>query len=341
MTVIEPQALLLLPRLRVQNANAISSPLTWGFPAVTAFTGFVHALHRQLAQEFDIVLDGVGIVCHHLEAQVSQPAGKRTKVFNLTRNPVGKDGSTLAIVEEGRVHLDISLIIGVAGKLGRYDEDERQIIERRAGELVAGMRIAGGSVLPSLARGPRDQVSLLTWPGTADDERRFSRKLALRLLPGFALVSREALLQQHLDALRERDPGLSALDALLDLSRLNIEPPSIWQKKGAGQDTENADLVASSPADNDWQVRRSPGWLVPIPVGYAAISPLYGPGEVRNARDREIPFRFVETLFSMGQWLSPHRLDDIRQLLWFHQADESAGLYRCTTPFSAVSTLYA
>ena len=36
-----PQALLVLPRLRVQNANAISSPLTHGFPSVTAFTGLM------------------------------------------------------------------------------------------------------------------------------------------------------------------------------------------------------------------------------------------------------------------------------------------------------------
>ena len=38
------EAVLLLPRLRVQNANAISSPLTWGFPPPSAFTGFAHAL---------------------------------------------------------------------------------------------------------------------------------------------------------------------------------------------------------------------------------------------------------------------------------------------------------
>jgi len=31
--------LLVLPRLRIQNANAISSPMTWGFPAMSAFIG--------------------------------------------------------------------------------------------------------------------------------------------------------------------------------------------------------------------------------------------------------------------------------------------------------------
>ena len=44
----KPVAWLLLPNLRVQNANAISGPFSWGFPAPSAFTGFVHALSRKL-----------------------------------------------------------------------------------------------------------------------------------------------------------------------------------------------------------------------------------------------------------------------------------------------------
>lgn len=51
-------ALILLPRLKVQNANAISGPLTWGFPSPTAFTGFVHALERKFAAELKKVLPG-------------------------------------------------------------------------------------------------------------------------------------------------------------------------------------------------------------------------------------------------------------------------------------------
>ena len=46
--LIDAGGLLILPRLQIQNANAISGPLTWGFPAPTAFTGFVHALERRL-----------------------------------------------------------------------------------------------------------------------------------------------------------------------------------------------------------------------------------------------------------------------------------------------------
>ncbi|MDO6107246.1 type I-F CRISPR-associated protein Csy2 [Pseudomonas aeruginosa] len=76
----------------------------------------------------------------------------------------------------------------------------------------------------------------------------------------------------------------------------------------------------------------SPGWLVPIPAGYNALSPLYLPGEVRNARDRETPLRFVENLFGLGEWLSPHRVAALSDLLWYHHAEPDKGLYRWSTP---------
>lgn len=42
-------SLILLRRLRVENANAIAG-VTWGFPAITHFLGFTHALSRKLTQ---------------------------------------------------------------------------------------------------------------------------------------------------------------------------------------------------------------------------------------------------------------------------------------------------
>jgi CRISPR-associated protein Csy2 len=318
-----PEALLLLPRLRVQSANAISGPLTWGFPAVTAFTGFVHALQRKLREEMDISLDGVAIVCHQHQAQTSQPAGKRTQVFHLSRNPVGKDGSTSAIVEEGRIHLEVSLLIGVAGDALYDGVLDLPSIAQRAWDIALGMRLAGGSVLPpTWALGKHSQPLLETWPGTVDEETRLSRRLGQRLLPGFALISRDDLLTRHTAALQEKDASLTTLDALLDLSRLNIEPIGSLDESGEARER--------------WQVRQRSGWLVPIPIGYRSLS-AHEPGSVRNARDRSVPFHFVESLYSLGEWRSPHRFSDIRQLLWYHQSD--ADLYRCTTPFLDLDAL--
>lgn len=308
-----PNAVILLPRLQVQNANAVSGPLTWGFPSPTAFAGFMHAMQRKVADELALSFEGVGIVCHRFEPQVSRPAGKFTQVFNLTRNPLTKEGTTAAIVEEGRAHMEISLLIAIRG---RIDSDEIELVTERLMAAAHTMRLAGGSLLPQ-RQGKRYEPQLVTLPQSEIERDAIFRKLKRRLLPGFALVQREDRLAEHLGEMQVMNADANALDALLDLTRLNYEPP----------DPDN-------PEESQWHIRTRPGWLVPIPVGYAAISPLYASGEVINARDEGTPLRFVESLYSLGEWVSPHRLTSLQQLLWHHHTDIARGLYCCVNHYS-------
>lgn len=313
-----PSALIALPRLQVQNANAVSGPLTWGFPSPTAFSGFVHALERRVADELGDEFKGfggVGIVCHKFEPQVCKPEGKYTQVFKLTRNPLGKDGKSAAIVEEGRAYLEVSLVFSIFGYLDEEDSDD--LIEKLMG-IVHTMRLAGGSLLPQRA-GNRYKAQY--WPLAHDkvSQDETFRNLRRRLLPGFALVQREDYLKTHLTEMQVDNQQANALDALMDLSRLNIEPGQV-----------NLDKLDETL----WAIRKHPGWLVPVPVGYAAISPLYSAGEVANARDNTTSFRFVENLYSLGEWVSPHRLTTLEQLLWHQQTDAEQGLYRCINHYA-------
>ena len=61
--------LLLLPHIRIENANAVSG-LTWGFPSMTHFLGYVHALSRKVVDEFGVSFDGCAVVSHeqHIQA---------------------------------------------------------------------------------------------------------------------------------------------------------------------------------------------------------------------------------------------------------------------------------
>jgi CRISPR-associated protein Csy2 len=54
---------------------------------------------------------------------------------------------------------------------------------------------------------------------------------------------------------------------------------------------------------------------------------------VAAARDRETPFRFVESVYSLGQWIGPHRLASAQDLLWWSDFDADAGLYRCRNAY--------
>ncbi|HAG74411.1 MAG TPA: type I-F CRISPR-associated protein Csy2 [Thauera sp.] len=322
-TLPNSDGLLILPRLRVQNANAISSPLTHGFPSMTAFLGLMWALARKLEpHDLPLAFDSVGVICHDFDEQVTE--GGYVKAFRLTRHPVGKDGGSAAIVEEGRMHMEITLIFGISGGFVELDDRAHDAIAQTVAHELAGMRIAGGSVLPSSDW--RSRPAVLRFGDDAEDVRRRFRHLRRHWLPGFALVCRDDLLHARLDQLREAAPETTALDALLDLSRFNWRP--------VGPDAES-DGASATTAKVEWKPEPRPGWIVPIPVGFGALSELMPAGEVQSARDRNTPFRFVESVYSIGQWISPHRLDNAAQLLWYASTDPAAGLYRCRNDFAS------
>lgn len=300
-------ALLHIPHLRVQNANAISGPHSWGHPGPTAFTGLMTALRRKLGPELDLDMVGVGIINHHYQAQTN---GDYVQRFNLSRNPLNKDGSTAAIVEEGRIHLELSLVFGLAlgNTLSGASQTELDQLATRIQQTLHTLRVAGGSILPGRSR---LQPRLKHLPETTDEQQGQFRQLRRWLMPGYALLARDDLLTAP--AQSGEATNNSRLDAWLDQCRLNHYP------------------VADEQGQVSWQHSRQQGqgWIVPLPVGYGALSPLYPPGSVAHCRDETTPVRFVESLYSLGEWLSPHRLTDYRQLLWYPSHDASSGVYRC------------
>lgn len=301
--------LLVIPRLRVQNANAISSPLTHGFPSMTAFLGLMWALERKLktTADLELMLEGVGVVCHDYVEQVSD--GGFVKTFRLTRNPIDRSGKTAAIVEEGRIHLDISLVFKVRFDLS-LDEWREKYLQLVVDTLMT-MRIAGGSILPMKNPGLKRYQSQIL------DVSDF-HKVRRQLMPGFALIERTDLLNSRLGELRTENPQATGLDAWLSLSRIN------WRYRPDEEGDKGT-----------WQHDRAGlGWVVPIPVGYGALSELYEPGAVANARDQTTPFRFVESLYSIGQWVAPYRLSSPEQMLWYVDSQPDKGLYRCRNQFS-------
>ncbi|MDR2050306.1 MAG: type I-F CRISPR-associated protein Csy2 [Deltaproteobacteria bacterium] len=310
-----PEGLLVVPRVRIQNANAISAPLTWGFPSMTAFLGLMWALERETAAACALEFNAVGVICHACAAQVARAGYER--VFCLTRNPLDKKGATAGIVEEGRIHLELTLLFAVGGRVLDGDYKELQGLADKAYAAIEEMRVAGGTILPGL-----DPPAPRLWRLEEDPdklERQFGR-WRRSWLPGFALVSRHDLLQSRLEEMRVHDPQASALDAWLDLSSLH------WRAEREG-DGEYAKVT--------WKPhRRAQGWLVPIPAGYAALSPLHEPGEVAQTRDTETPFRFVESLYSIGEWVGAHRVANLADLLWSARYDAGNGLYLCRNDYS-------
>ena len=299
-------ALLILGHIKVENANAVSG-ITWGFPAITNFLGFVHSISRTLFSEFNLKLTGCGIVSHSQQIQAHQPKGWGDHVFALTRNPLNKKGKSPSFVEEGRMHMDVSLVIPVEGDL--YEAGDVTEICSRIRELVYCKRLAGGTIF---------DVASIDLEELPDDTTKFARKRIKQLIPGFALVQRSQLLAEHSKKRQEIDPESDDLDAWMDFSALKFK----------AERTDNNEAIWS------YQTRPGKGWLVPIMMGYRGISDLYKAGEVARSRDTTTPFRFVEAVYSIGEWLSPHRLKNFEQIFWRYDAQAESGWYLCKNNYT-------
>ncbi|MBT1062643.1 type I-F CRISPR-associated protein Csy2 [Bowmanella sp. Y26] len=297
---------ILLEHIQIQNANCIAG-FTYGFPAITHFLGYTHALSRKIKQDFDVALTGCAVVCHQHQVQAYQPSGWGDYVFALSRNPLTKEGNTAPIVEEGRMHLTVSLILE-ADKA--FSLRQQQTLVETLNRLAQKQKLAGGQVVNLKG------VSLYS----DDDEQMLSRKLLRKVLPGFVLTDRSELLKQHYQQLLMAQPAASMLDAWLDFAALTYR--AIVE--------ENVD-TPSEPRPAKWEPVPKPGkgYLVPITTGYKAISALHPAGSVANSRDPQYPFCFVESAYGVGQWLSPHRVYDVRDVIWRYR--QQGPWYLCTT----------
>lgn len=291
---------LLLKKIDVQNANAIAG-LTYGFPAVTNFLGFAHALSRKLTQKMAVSLGGVAVISHRNTVHARQPSGRGDYVFALTRNPLTPQGNTAPINEEGRMSMQVSLLIEMEGILAgdKQTEQNLQVVLQR---LIPTMRLAGGQITHV------ESYQILT---SEDQQRRALR----RLMPGFVLIDRHDYLASHFAQLQQQNPDSTLMDAWCDFATLKYRAIPLESE----DITENGD--GKQKALWEYQPKPGSGYLVPIATGYRAISKCYEPGEVANVRDTSVPVVFAEMAYSVGEWLSVHRLQDIQQGVWRYHYD--------------------
>ncbi|NUF49036.1 type I-F CRISPR-associated protein Csy2 [Gilliamella sp. ESL0250] len=284
---------LLFDHVKIHNANAISSPLTYGFPAISGFLGAIHALSRKIESKNPIYLDGVLIACHECNVQVYRPNNYADYTFRLTRNPLAKNGSTRSIIEEGRVHLDVSLLVEVKieDRETLDDADEQQAFIQQMKQKLYQQRVAGGQVV--------DIESVALYSASESNKH-----LINALLPAFVLVEAPQDLQDITAKLQQQDPNATALDALIETAMLHHHP----QEKDHWQTTS---------------VKQGRGWLVPLHLGYQAISPLFSAGKVEHARSNEHATQFVECIYGLGKWVFPLSLkENLSQAFWRYKCSE-------------------
>lgn len=285
--------LLILPHIKIHNANALSSPFTIGFPAMTAWLGFTHALERKLNQAGlnDLMLQSTAVVSHQCDVQTHKGDGDFVYSIIGTGNPLDKDGSRSAFIEEARCHLDVSLIIEYKGN---DDQTEQQGFIEHLQQTIANMKVAGGDVL-SLQQ---PFIKLVN-----ENNEQETTRLMCQLMPGYVLIERRDLM---VEAMQQ---GSDALDALLSYLTVNHSCEQL----------ENETVV--------WQSqRKAAGWIVPIATGFQGISPL---GQAKNQRDSSVPHRFAESVVTLGEFVMAHKIKHLDDILWQYAFDLENDLYLC------------
>ncbi|SEI63428.1 CRISPR-associated protein Csy2 [Allopseudospirillum japonicum] len=282
---------LILPHLKIHNANALSSPFTIGFPAMTAWLGFVHALERKLIQAglSDLMLQSAAVVSHRCDVQIYKGEGDYVHSIIGTGNPLDKEGSRPAFIEEARCHLDISLVIEWSGN---EDQVEQADFAEQLQAVIATMKVAGGDVF---SVGKPSIQSVITEEDTAQVLRQ--------LMPGYVLIERRDLM---IEAMQQ---GADALDALLGYLTVHHQCEQL----------EDESVVWRSQ-------RKTSGWIVPIATGFQGISPL---GEAKNQRDPEVPHRFAESVVTLGEFVMAHKIKHLDNILWQYHPDLENDLYLC------------
>lgn len=295
--------LILLPHIKVQNANALSSPFTIGFPAMTAWLGAVHALQRKLnMQDVLIEFSAVGVVVHHFDLKTYKGPGDFVHSIIGTGNPLEpksekdkpKDNAVRpSFIEEARCHLEASLVIEYSGIEA---QDEQPMLEQLHQLMLGNMKLAGGDILNCGA------------PDIVRDFQLTKRKL----MPGYALVERRDLVQEAMEQ------GQDAMDAVLDY--LAIHHSSTKEDNDGGERVHWQSQRKATGSDGQR------GWVVPIATGFHGISEQ---GSALNQRDPDSPHRFAESVVTLGEFKMPYHLKSPEDLLWRYQVEPENNLYLC------------
>ncbi|MBM4223019.1 MAG: type I-F CRISPR-associated protein Csy2 [Gammaproteobacteria bacterium] len=290
-----------LSHLKIENANAMSSPITIGFPAMTAWLGAVHFIERQLRACYkDISLKNLGISCHNLDLQTYKGDGDFIQFIAGTCNPLEQDGSRPSFIPAPRCHLDVSLII----EFNNIDIDSNTLIEK-VKNIIYAMKIASGDVI-SL----RDCNILLF--DEDEDEDKSIKPIITALMPGNVLVDRSDLLKNAMNEVNK--DSFDALGVILDYIKITSKSTECQ---------ESGNVIWSSQ-------RKESGWIVPISIGFHGISNL---GPAQEQRDQSVAHRFAESVITLGQFIMPYHIKHIDQILWTYDTDLTSNLYLCKNEF--------
>lgn len=288
---------LLIPRVRIHNANAMSSPYTIGFPAMTAWLGFVHALQRKLRSvDFpNIDLCRTAVACHSCDVQIYKGPHDYNYSIIGTANPLKKKGNEFErppFIEEPRCHLTVSLLVELSHM---NPEDDNRFLEA-VRNLIPQFKVAGGDI---------EKIGTLQVIYTDEDDPKTISRAIRSLMPGYVIIDRSDLLKGSFT------DGKDSLDQLLEALAVNFIP------------TEKM----ATETDPQWSPQRlQAGWLIPQAIGFKDLS---GPVTVQHQRSYDCEHHFAESVVTLCEFKMSFHFRNLDDIMWSYRTIPEHGLYLC------------
>ena len=154
----------------------------------------------------DILLKGCAVIAH--EHHVHTYRSSYDYEFTQSRNPPflasHNKADTPPVIEEGKMNMTVSLLIGYQGNIGNRQES---FISWLAKNCLL-QRLAGGTILSI--------KNIEAYTPENDNISGIKRKL----LPGFILKDRSSYLEKHYQTMQDKKSDIELLEAWLDFAAL-------------------------------------------------------------------------------------------------------------------------
>ena len=253
---------IVIPDIKVTNANA--QPVWWmiSAPSLTAYAGFAHALALKLEAKGH---KGVAAVHHNIQflgEELTNQYGGRAFLPHqfraaglIDKNDYPAGSMSLSSQPTARCHLNISLVIAMA--------DDVKLLGTKVESFLRGARIAGGSII--------NHGEVVCGIATHREALEHIRKESGKT--GYSIVERQ-------DLMKIQDQDRDMVDVVLRHTRRYAPESKTHQNT---DDNEKSESTA---------------WVVPTCLGYAGISPI----KERSKSRKELPHLYVEPLVGLVQY---------------------------------------
>lgn len=303
---------------------------------------------------------------HHVHTYRSSYDFEFTQSRNPPSLSSHDKAATPPVIEEGKMNMTVSLLIKCEGNIGNSKDRfikwlmKASLLQRLAGGTILTI---GCIDVFNLDKSTVREIKRKLLPGfILMDRSHYLEKhyqalqkenQDIELLDAwldFSALQQKArpktdLIGRHLKNLVKNNSDDPQYDQLMEIWLDHLNPP---YQEGCAPETlikhfaelENNNVnkglleqwqyycAPDATTDADWEYIPKPeeGYLVPIMTGYKAISIVYKNSEVENTRDNETDVCFVESVHSIGEWLSVHRLkneESISHSLWNYHYEKN------------------